>query len=251
MADDKIPDSYQSDNEDSGPAKEDEDPDPSSIQSSVSPQKTVAPHGLMQVGPPEQSPGGNIQGGPFMGELPVRGPHYQPHILPPELGAGQHAYVEGGNMGVSNSAPLQTAGSMSLQEIIPDPHSQSRRPSLFNSPQEYGNPSAPGMYPAWQQATTAPSNSPMYAFTPQQPQQPQQGPFVQQQPMQMGQNQQFMGPSFDTLPRGSYDSNQGDMFRAGNVGSATVSHTQTFPTYIPHDARAGIKMETMGRSHLH
>ena len=251
MADDKIPDSYQSDNEDSGSAEKDEEADPTSIQSSLSPQKTVAPHsGLMQVAPSEQSPGGNIQGGPYMGELPVRGPHYQPHIMPPDLGSGPHGFVEGGNMGVNNAPSLQPAGSMGLQEVIPDPHSQSRRPSLFSSPQDYGNPSAPGMYPAWQQATTAPGNSPMYAFTPQQPQPPQQGPFVQQQPMQI-QNQQFMGQSFDSLPRGSYDPNQGDMFRPGNVGSATVPHSQTFPSYIPHDGRGGIKLETLGRNHLH
>lgn len=252
MADDKIPDSYQSENEDSGSAEKDEEADPTSIQSSLSPQKTVAPHtGLMQVAPPEQSPSGNIPGGPYMGELPVRGPHYQSHIMPPDLGTGQHGFVESGNMGVNSAASLQAGNNMPMQEVIQDPHSQSRRSSLFNSPQEYGNSSATGMYQAWQQATTAPSNSPMYAFTPQQAQPPQQGPFVQQQPLQMGQNQQFMGQTFDGLPRGSYDPSQGDLFRTSGVGSATVPHAQAFPGYIPHDGRGGIKLETLGRNHLH
>lgn len=262
MADDKIPDNYQSDNDDSNTAKDDEN-DPASISSSVSPLKTTTPHGLIPASTTaDQSQAGALQPGPFLSELPVRAAQYTQPMVPPDLGQEQHAYVEGGGMTVGTQGQLQPHANMAMAEICANPHDTSRRSSMFNSPTEYTAPPNPGIYSGnWQSGTTATSNASMYAFTQQQHQQQQQQqqhqqntgqtPFVQSPSVAIGQGQQYLGPSFDGLARG-YDPNQANLFRPGAVHNA-VPPPQGYPGYIENrDIPAGgLKMEPIGRARLH
>ncbi|KAJ9154838.1 hypothetical protein NKR23_g2420 [Pleurostoma richardsiae] len=239
MADDKIPENYQSDDGD-GPASKDEEeqdqiPAPSSVPPNLSPTKTTS-QGMILTNTADQGPTGSLQGSSFMSNLPVRPPHYQSPLVPAELSGSQQSYVEGGSLSVNSQAPLQPPSAMSLQEPYPDPHGASRRQTMFASPTEYANPPGPALYQGWQQSTTAPSNSPMYAFT-QQHQAPQQGPFVQQPAVPIAAAPPYLGQSFDGIHRATYDPNQSTMFRNNSVPPVTVPHTQAYPSYLPHDTR--------------
>lgn len=151
----------------------------------------------------------------------------------------------------SQGHQLQPHASMAMAEICANPHDAGRRPSLFSSPTEYSTPSGPGMYSGnWQSGTTAPSNAPMYAFTPHQ-QHPGQAPFVQPSSVPLGQGQQYMGGSFDGMTRG-YDPHQASLFRPGAVHNP-VPQPQGYSGYIENRAipNANLKMEPLGRSRLH
>lgn len=251
MADDKIPDNYQSDNDENNPAKEDDENDPSSISSSVSPHKTTAPHALIPASTADQSQAGTLQTGQFISDLPVRTAQYTQPMVPPDLSQEQHAYVEGGGMAVGTQGQMQPHASMAMAEICANPHDGSRRPSLFSSPTEYSAPSGPGLYSGnWQAGTTATSNASMYAFTPQHQQHPSQAPFVQPPSVPIAQGQQYLGPPFDGIAR-SYDPSQAGLFRTGPIHN-TVAQPQGYPGYmenrdIPNTA---LKMEPLGRTRL-
>lgn len=255
MADDKIPDNYQSENED-GTAKEEDDHIGPSVSSSVSPQKTTAPHGLISTPSTEHSPAGPLQGGQFVGELPVRPAQY----VTADMDTEHHSYVEDGNMAVTAQATLQSHGSMAMTDILA-PHDTGRRPSLYNSPTEYSNPSgAGGLYNpnSWQTATSAPSATSMYAnsFTQQQAHTPQppQGAFVHQPPVTMTQGQPYIGAPFDGLPR--YDhAAHGNVFRSAMLPHSPGPQPQAYQAYMHHDNRAlpgaNLKMDPHGRNTLH
>ena len=265
MADDNI-DSYQSDNED-GTAREEDDSGPASISCSVSPHKSTAPHGLIPTSSTEHSPGGRLHGGPFANDLPVRPAQYTQALIPTDLVADQHHYVEtGGSVAVGAPPTLPSHGSMAMNEIL-TPHDASRRASasIYNSPTEYSNASSTSMYNPnnWQTATTASSTTPMYANAyPQQQQQqhqhhsvpPPPTAYVQQQPVAMPQGQAYMG-GFDGLPR--YDAGHDALFRPPTISHNPVTQSPGYPTYtnMHHDNRAlpgaGYKLDALGRSTLH
>lgn len=158
-ADDKVPDDADDDDpEDNMQDDDDNQPTPTS---SPKPE-----HGL-------PAPGGNMSGGtPFIGELPVRSnPYSQSSIMQPDINASTPGYVEGNSMGVSSQPSMSQTHSMSLSEPYTDPHAASRRPSMFNSPSEYGGSSSSAMYQNWQQSTPSTASS-VYSFQHTQQQQP-------------------------------------------------------------------------------
>ncbi|KAH8910123.1 hypothetical protein BR93DRAFT_461043 [Coniochaeta sp. PMI_546] len=256
MPDDKMPDSYQSDNEDSA-AREGDDNGPTSISSSLSPNEATAPHALITTPSTEHSPAGALHGGPFVNDLPVRPAQYTQSMITSELVNEQHHYAEGG--GITGGAPttLQSHGSMAMTDILAS--SDPSRRSSFYSPSEYTNPPSTGIYNAnnWQTATTAPSAAPMYAnaFTPQQqhhPTPPAQGAYAPQQGVTMAQGQPYMGASYDGMHR--YDS-VNDLFRPTAVSHNPASQSPGYPTYVHHDNRpqpaTGYKLDPLGRNTLH
>ncbi|KAK3940372.1 hypothetical protein QBC46DRAFT_126982 [Diplogelasinospora grovesii] len=202
MADDKMADSYQSDNDEARQSRDEADEhDRSGSASRVSPPKTTGPpHVLLSSASADhnhQNSAGNLAGGPpFISEIPVRGPQYPTAGIMPssELTSDQHAtYVEAGGtmggVGGGQAAPsLQTHSTttmhQAMQDLIPSPHPHdhpgSRRSSMFvtSSPTDFQpNSSVPagpgaGLYSAsaWGQqqavATCAPGTSGLYAFTP-------------------------------------------------------------------------------------
>ncbi|KJR80763.1 uncharacterized protein SPSK_05116 [Sporothrix schenckii 1099-18] len=211
MSEDKIPDNYTSENDESAAIKEDEDQEVLRGPVTISPRRPmpgalIAPaRATTSAGVPmsantstpshngDHSPGTGMPTGagtsashPFMGELPHRNhPTYPPsQLMHPDLGANdQHAaYVDGGSLAVSNSpghhhhsAIAEGHGGVALQQMVTNPHETNRRSSIFSPTTEYNNtPTSTSMYQTWQQGSNAPSASPLYAFTPQQAQiQPQ------------------------------------------------------------------------------
>ncbi|KAK3379818.1 hypothetical protein B0T24DRAFT_170561 [Lasiosphaeria ovina] len=249
MADDKIPDNYQSD-DDIAQSKDEEEKAHSVTSSRVSPPKTTAPHSMMPAPGNDHSPATNVRASSFMSDIPVRGIQYPPPVMPSDLGPEQHSYVESGSMPVGGQAPLHTHGTIQMQDMIPSAHDSSRRQSLYNSPAELPGPSGAGLYSShWQQATTAPGNAPLYAFTPhQQAPQPPSGAFVPQQAVPINQSHQY---SFNELPHST------NMFRSSSIGQPPVPQGQSYPNYLPHlphDGRAvpssGLKMAPPNRGPL-
>lgn len=260
MPDDKMPDNYQSDTEDSA-AREGDDNGPTSIASSVSSHK-AAPQGLITAPTTEHSPAGQLHGGPFVNDLPVRPAQYPHSLITSEL--EQHHYAEGGGMTVGAPPALQPHGGMAMTDILASHDTSSRRPSFY-SPSEYSSTPSNTLYSTnWQTATTAPSTTPMYAnaFTPQQQhhaaqappgtyvQQPQQ---PQQQSVTMAQGQPYMGAAYDGL--GARYEPVPDMFRPAAVAHNPASQSPGYPTYVNHDTRAlpgtGYKLDPVGRNALH
>lgn len=253
MADNNQTD-FPSDDEDDACREEDDEHHLSVMPSRLSPPKTTMPHALMPIPTTDHSPTTNIQPG-FVSEMPIRN-QYSTTLMPPDLTPDQH-FVENGGISVGGQTSLQQHGApVQMQEMIPSPHETSRRPSLFSPASDYASTAASGLYPgAWQQTTTAPGSATMYSFgTPsQQPQQPPhpplphpQGAFVSHQGVQIGQNQPpYMGSSFDTLPHTS-----NGLFRGPNVGQGSVSHGQSYPSYMQHDSRGlpgDMKMDPSNR----
>lgn len=206
MGEDKIPDGYTSDNDESATIKEDEDQEVMRGPVTISPRRPmpgalIAPARATTSGAPmsantstpshsgDHSPGNGMPAGTgtttahsFMGELPHRNhPTYPPsQLMHPDLGANDHhtGYVDSGGLGVGNSPSHHHHGSMTeghggvaLQQMVPNPHETSRRSSMFSPTTEYsGTPTSTSVYQTWQQGSNAPSTSPLYAFTPQQAQ---------------------------------------------------------------------------------
>lgn len=287
MADDKIPDDYQSD-DDSYTTRDDDDGGTRSGRggvaiasglSSLSPQKNAPPPGLM---PSLNSPASALHGTLYMGNMPVRSAaHFQPSIIPSDMGAGQHdGYVDGGSLSTGGQGSMHPhGGRLSIQDFATAGPSQdaSRRSSMFSgSPADYGPPAdyvpasaaGAGMYPTGgcqqQGATAPPGTNAMYAFTPpHQQQQAQQLP--QRQPQgaasfgseSLGAGQQYLEPPFDGIPRGPYHQTQhGSLFRSAHVGQDSVAeHNQEFSGYVPHDGRGlpemNLKDDPLGRGLLH
>lgn len=243
MAEDKMPETYASGNDDEGPVPKDED------DQEIASSKLATVQGLMPSST-DHNAGTSLHGTPFLSELPVRGTQYTPSMIQ-EIGPDQHAFVEGSSMPVNSQSSVHSAGSNLAIEIGVSPaHDTSRRPSIFNSPAEYGGQSGTNMYtPQWQAGSAAPNTSAMYTFTQQQPN-ASAAAFVNPG-VPMNQSQPYMGASFDGLAR-EYDPNQSAMFRQGGVPQQQVHAAQGY-NYVAHDNRGfpGIKVDPASRSAMH
>ncbi|CAF3586605.1 unnamed protein product [Fusarium graminearum] len=245
MADDKIPESYVSSNDDHGPIlKEEDDHD-------VTPNKLTAVHGLMPSSN-SHSTGTSLHGTPFLGgDLPVRGNQYTPSTMP-EMPQDQHAFVENTGMPVNGQPSAHaTGGSLTMDMGVPPAHDASRRASIFSAHSEYGGQNNTAMYTQqWQPGSTAPNSSSMYTFTPQPPSQPTTT-FVSPG-VAMNQAQSYMNTSFDGLARG-YDPNQTPMFRTGSVPQPTQLHPAQGYDYMSHDNRGlpGVNVDDVPRHAMH
>jgi len=245
MADEKLPDNYQSDDE-MDVARDDDPALVSARPPRISPPKSTGSHGIMSAASSDHSPA-TVQGTTFMGDIPVRGPQYPTTtILPPDLTPSQHSYVESGSMSVSTQPSLPSHGAMHMQDMIPSPHDSSRRGPMFSSAPEFSTASGPGLYSAaWQQGTTAPANSALYAFNPQPQPPPSQSPttYVPQQGVTLNQGPQYLRSQFG-LPQPT------DVYQGG-----PSSHSPGYSGFLPPDGRtlAGTshKMDSLHRGPLH
>lgn len=243
MAEDKLPESYPSENDDGSLVKEEDEQD-------ISPTKSAATHGLIPTPTTDHSPAATMNGSSFMSDLPVRG-HSYPTPVMQDLAPDQHAFVEGGGMPVNGQAPAHaTGGNMGIDMGVPHPHDSSRRPSLFSAPADYATQNGTTLYTQqWQPGSTAPNTSSMYSFTHQQTNPPP--PFVNSG-VPMNQSQPYLSPSFDNLTRAGYDPNQASIFRTSNVSQPQVHPSQSY-NYLPHDNRGlpGVKVDSSTRSAMH
>lgn len=154
-------------------------------------------------------------------------------------------------MPVNSQSSVHSAGNNIPIDIGVSPaHDNSRRPSIFNSPAEYGGQNGTNLYtPQWQTASAAPNTSAIYTFTQQQPN-ASAAAFVNPG-VAMNQNQSYMGAPFDGISRG-YDPNQPAMFRQGGVPQPQVHAAQSY-NYVAHDNRgfSGIKVDPASRGAMH
>ncbi|POR32148.1 Uncharacterized protein TPAR_07658 [Tolypocladium paradoxum] len=232
MAEDKVPESYVSDNDDGSFIKDEEDHE-------VPRSKPAATHCVVHTPTTATANGHTLHGGPgpFMGDLPVRGTPFHPPMIQTELAPQQHAFVESAGIPVNDQAAVNTGGGGAITlDMVASPHDSSRRPSVFS---EYASPAGGSLYPQqWPQSSAGPNASPMYAYTAQQPA-PQQPAFVNQT-VQMSTGQPFMASSFEGSPRPEYDANGNPVFRAGDMPPAPVNQQQGY--YVPSDGRGGLRV---------
>ncbi|KAF4472314.1 hypothetical protein FALBO_786 [Fusarium albosuccineum] len=245
MADDKIPETYASGNDDEGSIPKDED------DQDVPSAKLATVHGLMPSSTSHSS-GASLHGTPFLGgELPVRGNQYPPPMMQ-DIAQDQHAFVEGNSLPVnSQSSVHSTGGSLAMDMGVPPAHDSGRRSSIFSAPAEYGGQNGSTMYTQqWQPGSTAPNASSMYTFT-QQPANPSASAFVSPG-VPINQTQPYIGTSFDGLTRG-YDPNQTPMFRGGGVPQPQQVHATPGYDYMSHDNRGlpGVKVDDVPRNTMH
>ncbi|KAI1143995.1 hypothetical protein F5Y05DRAFT_13857 [Hypoxylon sp. FL0543] len=238
MQNDRVGQGYVSDTEDVTPGREDGEHNPTTNSSSSSPQRTSASQTIIpQTHSTEQSPTTQISGDTF-GDMPVRATQYSQPVLGPEMTTERQTFVDAPS--ISNQAPLHPTTNIGLHDIYTNPHDSSRRSSMFTTPSEYTSPATPTMYQQWQTGSAAPSNPPVYTF-------PQQASnahpsFVNHTGVTIPQNQQYMGTSFDSLPR-AHDTQHGGMMRA--------LPQPGFSSYISHEpgplAGPGAKNEALSR----
>ena len=243
MADDKLPETYPSENDDGSLIKEEDEQD-------ASPTKSATTHGLIHTPTTDHSPATTMNGAPFMGDLPVRGNSYPASVMH-DLAPEQHGFVEGSGLPVNGQTPVHgTGGNLGMDMGVPHSHDSSRRPSLFSAPTDYSSQNGTALYTQpWQPGSTAPNTSTMYAFN----QPPTNStPSYVNSGVAMNQNQPYLGSSFDGLSRNGYDPNQSNMFRTGNVSQPQVHPTQGY-SYLPHDPRglSGVKVDPSNRSLMH
>ncbi|KAI1376790.1 hypothetical protein F4677DRAFT_445112 [Hypoxylon crocopeplum] len=243
MPNDRLAQGYLSETEDVTPGREDGEQNPTPNSSSASPQRASVPQTLItqtHTHSTEQSPTAQMSSDAFVGEMPVRGTQYTQPILGPEMATERQTFVEAPSL--PSQAPLHPASNLGLHDsMYTSTHDSSRRSSMFTSPSEYASPATPNMYPQWQTGSAAPSNPPVYAF-------PQQTanthpPFVGHPGVSIPQNQQYMGTSFDSLPRTSHDTQHGGMQRP--------LHQPNYSSYMPHEpgpiSASGVKTDTLSR----
>lgn len=239
MGEDKLPESYTSENDDGSLKKEEED-------QAASPAKSSTTHGLLTTPTTDQSPAPTLHSTSFISDLPMRGNHYSASVMP-DMHPQQHAFVEGSGVPVSGQPPVH-----GLDIGVTSPHDSSgRRPSLFSSPTDYAAQTGSALYAQqWQPGSTAPNTPAMYTFTPQQTN-PASSSFVNSG-VPMGQAQPYMASSFDGLSRAGYDPSQAAIFRAGAVPQPQV-HTSHGYDYITHDARGlpDVKTDPAARTSMH
>jgi hypothetical protein len=146
---------------------------------------------------------------------------------------------------------------MAMAEMMPSPHDQGRRASIFSSPADFQNSAASGMYPTtgWAAGTTAPQNASLYTPYSQAPTPPQQpaGSYVGQTNVQT-----FLGSSFDGLSR-TYDPYRGggsvghSPLGPPSIGQPSMAQSQGYTHYMDHDNQLGggnLKMDPhMPRDH--
>ena len=280
MSEDKIPDNYQSENEEGSPAK-DEEENAMRMPATISPRRSIAQALIAPARPPatampasapvsshssNHSPGGDIQHGAsqsFMSDLPHRNhPTYPPApLMHPDISSDHHAgYVDNSGMNVGSGPNLAEGhGGVALQQMVTSQHEGSRRSSIFSPTGEFSSTPAPSnVYQTWQQGSNAPSASSMYTFPPTAPAPApaQHGSFVPQNTVAMpAQGHGYMG--YEPLQRSTYEPSHDTMFRQGAVPPpGTVNPQGGYSMQLPqHDARNlsshGLKIEPNSRTHLH
>lgn len=226
MADDKVPDGWQEEEEAYEAPQDEENNEATPITSDGKPD-----HNLPAIATSETNPTGNMSGtSSFMSELPVRGHAYtQSSIMQSDLSAASSSFVENGGLNVNNPPSIPPAHGLPMSETFSDPHGSTRRPSLYASPTEYGNTSQSNIYSTWNQSNP-PTASPVYSFHHQQQATHPGGPYVEQQPVPLTQTPQYLeAPAFDNM-----HSSPSSLFRPTSVPQGPVNPhtTHSFPNYL-------------------
>ncbi|PHH82348.1 hypothetical protein CDD83_3297 [Cordyceps sp. RAO-2017] len=235
MAEDKLPESYASDNDEAAFVK-DEEPHHDLQRSKPA---AAAAHCLGHT--PTTAPAnghGGLHGaaGAYMGDLPVRGTPFHPPMIQTEMAPQQHSFVESGGLPVNGQAAVSGGGGALSLDLVTSPHDTSRRPSVFS---EYASPSAGSIYSQqWSQSSAGPNAPSLYAYTAQQP--PAQPPAFVNQTVQISPGPSFMGSSFEGSPRPDYDASGNSLFRTGDMSQTPVSQQQSY--YVPGDGRGGLRV---------
>lgn len=234
MAEDKVPESGVSENDDTGSfIKEDEDVEP-------------APKSASSLGstmrPSVRTDAATLSGMPgdaFIGELPMRGSQFQPPMMSDM--APQHSFVDNGSMAHGQTGVSATGSSLTL-DLAPSPHDVSRRPSVFS---DFPSPGG-SMYPQqWQASSNGTNGSPMYAYASQQPNM-ESSAFVSPG-VPMDPNQSFMTASFEEAPRPSYSTGQAGMFRQDDMPPGSVAQPTGY-NYVTNDGRGMMPQVADGAS---
>lgn len=227
MADDKVPDSWQEEEEAYEAPQEEENNEATPTSADVKPD-----HNLPAIAGPETNPAGNMSGpSSFMSELPVRGHAYnQSSIMQSDLSAAPSGFIENGSLNVNNPPSIPPTHGLPMSEAFSDPHGSTRRPSLYPSPADYGNSSQPNMYSTWNQSNP-PTASPVYSFHHQQQATHSAGAYVEQQHVPLTQTPQYMeAPAFDNM-----HNTTSNLFRPTSVPQGPVNPhtTHSFTNYVP------------------
>ncbi|KAJ3490706.1 hypothetical protein NLG97_g5726 [Lecanicillium saksenae] len=223
MAEDKVPESYVSENDDVGSFMKDEE----DVEPSAKPTPTMG--GAMR--PSVRTDAATLSGLPgdaFIGELPMRGSQFQPPMMNDM--ASQHTFVDNGSM-VHGQAGVSATGSSLTLDIGQSPHAISRRQSVFS---DFPSPGE-NMYPQqWQASSNGTNGSPMYAYATQQSNM-ETGAFVSPG-VAMDPNQSFMTTSFEEGPRPNYNTGQAGMFRQDDMPPGSVAPATGY-NYVTNDGR--------------
>ncbi|KAK3179416.1 hypothetical protein K4F52_009161 [Lecanicillium sp. MT-2017a] len=240
MAEDKVPESYGSENDDGAFMKEDEESEPPGTKPTTTSTAAVRP-----VVRTDAATLSNMPGDGFIGELPMRGSQFQPPMMN-DMGS-QHSFVDGGPMQVHGQNGVGSGGSSLTLDMVPSPspHDASRRPSVFS---DFPSPGGGNLYAQqWQPGTSGQSGSPMYAYGSQ-----QQGmdgaPFVPQG-VPMNANQSFMSnSSFDEgTSRQAFDATQSGLFRTDDLSQTAVGQASGY-NYLSSDGRGGMMTQVVDNS---
>lgn len=238
MAEDKVPESYGSENDDGTFMKEDDESEPPGTKPTTTSTAAVRP-----VVRTDAATLSNMPGDGFIGELPMRGSQFQPPMMN-DMGS-QHSFVDGGPMQVHGQNGVGSGGSSLTLDMVPSPHDASRRPSVFS---DFPSPGGGNLYAQqWQPGTSGQSGSPMYAYGSQ-----QQGmdgaPFVPQG-VPMNANQSFMSnSSFDEgTSRHAFDATQSGLFRTDDLSQTAVGQASGY-NYLSSDGRGGMMTQVVDNS---
>ncbi|RFU72839.1 hypothetical protein TARUN_9412 [Trichoderma arundinaceum] len=232
MAEDKMPESYASDTEDTGFIKDEDEHD---VSRPKPPPAQCLPHPTSA----EPSSATSIRGPTFMNDMTVRANAF-PQSLIPEIPAQQHNFVEGGAMSVHSGQPVATTAANNIAlEMVASPHDASRRPSVFS---DYASPGGNLYSQQWPQASTAANGSSMYPYAQQQTT-AQPTPFVGSG-VSMTPNQPFIASTFEAPHRSDYDQNGNPIFRSGDLSQAPpVNQQQGYGYTMASDTR-GMRVMT-------
>lgn len=226
MADDKVPDGWQEEDEGTEAPQEEEQHETTPISSDGKPE-----HNLPAITSSDINPTGHMSGtSSFMGELPVRGNAYtQPAMMQSDMSTASSGFVENNGLGVNHPPALPAAHGMPMSDSFSDPHGSTRRQSIYTSPTEYGNSSQSHMYSTWNQSNP-PTSSPMYSFHNQQQATHSTGSFVDQPHVPLTQTPQYLeAPPFDNM-----HNHTSSLFRPTSVPQGPVNPhtTHSFPNYV-------------------
>lgn len=227
MAENKVPDSWQDEEDAYEATQEEENNETTTASSDVKPDHNNLP----AIAGSENNPTGSMPTSSFMSELPVRGNAYtQPSIMQSDLNAASSNFVENGSLNVNNPQSMPPSHGLPLSETFSDPNASARRTSLYASPTEYGTSSqSTNMYSTWHQSNP-PATSPVYSFHHQQQATHPTAAYVEQQHVPLTQTPQYLeAPPFDNMHNSS-----SSLFRPTSVPQGPVNPhtTHSFPNYL-------------------